>query len=92
MSSNFKFKVCLYKAYWEKGWGLTHYIKYFIAFFGLASRDVETTLTLGVLYFFLCFLLGWMWFKTGMINQELEVHNRVNEFVKEMREMNNRKV
>ena len=89
---NLKYKICLLKAYFEKGWGLTNYIKYLIAFFGLASQDLRTTMIFGIIYFFMCFGLGYFWFKVHLYDQEIEVSNKFNPFVREMRDdIKNRK-
>lgn len=80
-----RYKFCLLKAYFEKGYSLTNYVKYIIALFGLASLNVKATLILGFIYGFSCFIVGWAWFKYGFVEAELEVQNRFNLFVKEMR-------
>lgn len=80
------YKFCLLKAYFDKGYGLTSYIKYMIAFFGLASQDVNLVLFIAVIYAFICFFIGWLWFKYRFIDAETEVGNQFNPFVKEMRQ------
>ena len=79
------YKFCLIKAYFDKGIGLTNYVKYLIAFFGISSLNVKATLILAVIYLISCFFLGWFWFKYKFIEAETEVNNRFNPFVKEMR-------
>ena len=79
------YKFCLLKAYFDKGLGLTSYIKYLIAFFGLASREVYYTLYIAFIYAILCFFLGWFWYKYKFIDAENEVGNQFNPFVREMR-------
>jgi len=79
------YKFCLLKAYFDKGYGLTSYIKYMIAFFGLASRSVNTTLKIGFVYGISCFIIGWLWYKYDLILAEAEVGNRYNLFQREMR-------
>ena len=56
-----------------------------IAFFGLASRDVRTTLTIAAIYAVCCFLIGMMWFKSDFFKAQTEVFNRYNIFVSQMR-------
>ena len=86
------YKPLLYKAYFDRGLGLTHYVKYLIAFFGLASSDVETTLWIAVIYAVICFFLGWAWYRYKLIETEYEVQNNVNPFCREVRsKINNRK-
>ena len=80
-----KFKICLYKGYFEKGLSLTNYVKYLIAFFSLASQDIEAVLWMGGVYAILCFLIGWWWYRSDFIMAEIEVGNKFNKFVKEMR-------
>ena len=61
-------------------------LKYFIAFFGLASRDVNSTMWMAIGYTLGCYLLGWIWFNTDFNRANIEVGNQYNNFVKEMRE------
>ena len=81
-----KLWVCRMKAYFQKGESLISYGKYLIAFFGLASREITITLFLGGLYAILSFMVGWQWYRRGMINAEIEIQNRFNLFVNEVRE------
>jgi len=80
-----KYRAIKSKAYFEKGYGLTHYVKYLIAFFGLSSNQIGLTMALGFLYVPVCFVLGWWWFNHGWVFLETEVSNEFNWFVKEMR-------
>jgi len=80
-----KYKLCLTKRYFDTGYSLTNYMKYFIAFFGLASRDIQTTMIIGFSWVFACFFIGWIWIKYKFIEAEQEVTNQFNLFVKEMR-------
>jgi hypothetical protein len=75
----------LHKAYFEKGLSITSYAKYLIAFFGLASGDLFSTIILGLVYIPICYSIGWFWFKKEFAKAELEVTNRINPFVEEMR-------
>ena len=84
-----KYLINLHRAYFEKGLQLTNYVKYFIAFFGLASRDVSTTLIIGLIYAIMCYFIGFLWLKYGFFEAEQEVSNKNNLFVKELR---NRKI
>ncbi len=79
------YKFCLHKAYFDTGMGLTNYVKYLIAFFGLASADVKLTLIIAVAYGILSYFLGRWWFQSKMRLAEAEVGNQFNLFVKEMR-------
>jgi uncharacterized YccA/Bax inhibitor family protein len=83
--NSYKYKICLHKAYFEKGLSVTSYAKYLIAFFGLASQDIITTLLIGIIYALLCYFLGMYWYKSDFAIAEQEVNNKFNLFVEEMR-------
>jgi len=78
-------RFCLHKAYFDKGYGLTSYVKYGIALFGLSSLDVKTTMILGIGYGIFCYVVGRVWFHYGFQLADTEVYNIFNPFVKEMR-------
>lgn len=80
------YKLALHKAYFEKGYSLTNYVKYLIALFGLSSLNVKVTLSLGVVYAFFCYFIGLGWYRFGFIEAEIEVSNQFNLFVKQVRE------
>ena len=79
------YKVALHKAYFDQGYGFTTYGKYMIAFFGLASRDVNSTLLIGVAYGIFCYLFGMFLYKVGYVEAAAEVGNQYNKFQKEVR-------
>jgi len=79
------FRFCLHKAYFDTGMGLTNYAKYLIAFFGIASSNVKTTLIIAFFYAIFCYFLGRWWYKSKMKIAEIEVGNQFNLFVKQMR-------
>ena len=79
------FKFCLHKAYFDKGIGLTNYVKYIIAFFGIATGNVKTVMWIAAAYAIFCYILGRLWYKFKLIEAEIEVGNRFNLFVKEIR-------
>ena len=79
------YKFCLLKAYFERGYSLTGYLKYLIAIFGITSQDLNTTLIAAFLYGVACFFIGWAWYKYGFVIAENEVSNQFNLFQKEMR-------
>ena len=89
MKFNTKYKIVLYKSYFDKGLSLTSYIKYLIAFFALGSLNLKATFIFAFIYALLCFVVGYLWFKKGFVIAEQEVSNKFNLFVKEMR---NRKI
>lgn len=79
------YKLALLKAYFDEGYGFTSYFKYLIAFYGMASLDVRGTMIVGLGYGVSCFGIGWLIFKSRFKNAQIEVQNRVNPFVGEMR-------
>ena len=81
------YNLLLHKAYFDKGMGLTNYVKYVIAFFGVASSDVKSTLWIAFFYGIICYFLGMFWYKKDLVKTENEVANRNNLFVKEMRDL-----
>ncbi len=91
MKFELKYKICLWKSYLDKGLGLTNYIKYLVAFIALASSDLQLTIAMGIIYGLISFLLGWWWFTSDFMKAEIEVGNRYNIFVKEMRRFKNSK-
>ena len=79
------FKILLLKAYLDKGMGLTYYVKYLIALFGISSLDVKTTMIISFAWMFLSFFIGWIWYRYKLVDTETEIGNLFNPFVKEMR-------
>ena len=82
-----KFLFLLWKRYFETGYSITGYVKYVIALFGISSLNVAITMSLGVIYAILCFVVGWWWFRYGFMEVDNEISNRFNGFVHEMRAM-----
>ena len=82
----YKYNLALQKKYLETGLSLSHYVKYLIAFFGFASRDVKTTMIIAIIYAFLCLILGRLWFRYKLIHTENEIINIFNPFQREVRE------
>lgn len=81
------FKLLLWKAYFDKGLGLTYYFKYLIAFGGIFKFiDGKTAIFTGIIYLFSCFILGWLWYNFGLIDVENEVGNIYNPFQREVRQ------
>lgn len=80
-----KYRLCLWRAWFVQGDALMNYAKYLIAFFGLTSRDLFITLTFAAIYAISAFFLGRAWYVKGFVKAELEVGNRYNRFVSEMR-------
>ena len=85
-TTHWKGRVNELKAWMEKGQALTYMIKYMVLLFGLASQDVKNTLIFGLIYVFVSFIIGFMWYRYGFQRWEIEVQNIYNLFVEEMRE------
>ena len=92
------YKLALLKAYFEKGYAMLSYPKYVLFLMGLGDviandGDYNRVLIIGFLVGLACFLLGWICYKYNFVDAEIEVGNRFNPFVKEMRnEFKNGKV
>lgn len=84
------YKLCLWKAYFEKGLGLTNVFLKIAMVVGISAiftigMSVLTTIMCGLVYCIFCFFLGAIWYKKGFADAENEVNNKVNPFVREMR-------
>lgn len=84
-TKRFKYRFVLHKRYFDLGLALTSYVKYLIAFFGLATRDLKTTFMIAFIYAIACYFLGMIWIVFGFYEEEIEVNNQFNKFVKEFR-------
>ena len=92
MTFESKVKFNLYKTYFDTGFALTQYLKYVLLLFGISSLNVKATLILAAGYGIGCYILGWVWLHTDFYKAQIEVSNRYNPFVEEMRDhMNHRK-
>ena len=87
-----KYRLVLWKSYFDQGLGLTNYLKYVIGFFALASKDLTSTFIFVGIYLVFCLILGYCWFKYGWVQVQQEVSNNYNLFVKEMRKSVCRKI
>lgn len=81
-----KYKLMLLKNWVGKGQSETTIVKYLIGFYGLYSREIIIMLMIGCMYFLICLIIGFLWFRYGWVEAEAEVGNRYNKFQKEMRE------
>ena len=79
------YRLMLWKAYFDKGYGVSSYFKYLIAFYGMSSLNIKITMIAGVIYGLSCFITGYLWYKFKFVDAEHEVQNVVNPFIKEMR-------
>ena len=80
-----KVKFNLQRHYVSQGKAVIGFAFGFIALFGISSQNVSQTLLLGVLFYIACYFLGRYWCKHHWFSAEMEVNNRFNPFVKEMR-------
>ena len=82
-------KILWIKRYFDTGLGLTNYLKWLIAIFGYYSlaKDLDPifVISLGILYLLSCILIGWLWIKHKLIEQENEISNILNPFQVEIR-------
>lgn len=89
VKKGYKYKLVLLKKYFDTGYGMTNYLKYFILAFGLYEISImqawKSALIVGVIYGVCCFIFGWLWFKYGWVTAEIEVNNQFDLFVREMR-------
>lgn len=81
-----KINFLWHKKYFDTGFSLLNYLKYIIAFFGLASNDVYSTMLLAVFFGVLCYLVGFLWIKFKLADAENEINNLLNPFMKEVRD------
>jgi len=85
------YKLMLWKAYFDEGYGFTSYIKYLLGLFTISDAIVNsriyTILIIGVLYGICCVGLGRYIFKSKMKDAMYEVQNAVNPFVRDMRKV-----
>jgi len=94
------YRFIVAKTYLDKGWSLTSYVKYAIALFGAYSigEDISMNITvvIGLIYGISCYILGRLWYKFRLTETEVEIGNKFNPFVGELREQfglpNNRNI
>ncbi len=83
-----KEKILLQKRYFDTGYGITSYIKVVVAVFGVGSVVTGYRLLpfiMLLLYGIFCYVIGWAYLKYGWYTIDLEITNKFNLFVKEMR-------
>lgn len=80
------YRFFLLKAYFDKGFSLTGYFKYALAFSGVFNLiTAKVAIYIALFYVLSCFLIGWIWFKCGFVNTENEIQNLFNPFQQEVR-------
>jgi len=81
-----KIIIARQRAYFNCGWGILNQLKYVIALIGFATMSWRIMTILGIIYGIGCYVLGYLYYKYKWASAETEVINRINPFVKEMRE------
>lgn len=83
------YKFALWKAYFDEGYGFSSALKWGTAvIFGanaIIEKDLKLLIIIGFVYGIGCLLLGKFIFWSGLKEAIVEVSNRINPFVKEMR-------
>lgn len=89
-----KYKILLLKRYFDTGYGITNYFKYPLIFFGAYSFqtniDLMITLLISIIWGVFCFIFGWAFIKYDWYKIDLEITNKLNIFVEEMRKFTKR--
>lgn len=91
-TNTFKYKFCLWKAYFDTGYGMLSMPKYILILLGFGDTIMSQgsnkirIIILGLVFALVCFLIGWAWFRYDLQEANLEVGNQYNAFVKEMRQ------
>lgn len=84
------YRILLWKAYFDKGFGLLNYLKYVlvVAGFGAAFQGISIywIIFIAFVYALACFMLGRYWYKHKLIDVENEINNIFNPFQREMRD------
>lgn len=84
------YKIVLWKAYFDKGWGLMNYPKYAIFLIGagdvIKNNGDYTNIIIGTFCVAIfCFLFGKWAYSSGWVSAEEEVRNKIDPFVREIR-------
>ncbi len=79
------YKFALWKAYFDKGYGITSYFKYLIAIIGITGYPAKFLIPIFFIYGISCFAVGWLWYHYKITDAENEVQNVFNPFVNQMR-------
>jgi hypothetical protein len=80
-----KDKLLLWKRYFETGFGLLNYLKYPLVLLGIAIPNAEAIVFISIFYALFCFFLGWAWINSDFYRRDIELTNKYNIFVDEMR-------
>ena len=90
VTNSYKYRIVLHKTYFDKGWSLLSYFKYVFALVGLGSLldgyNLSYVIFGSLIYGVVCYFLGRFWLINQWYEEEIEVTNHFNKFVKETRE------
>ena len=79
--------ILIVKRFFDVGLAQTNLFKYALASIGFARQSVEETIWLFTGYGFFCIGLGFYLHLWGIVETEIEISNRFNDFIEEMRNM-----
>lgn len=85
---HYKTFILLQKRYFDLGYGITSFLKIVIAVFGIGNfmtGNQNTVIFMMIGYAIFCYLFGLAYVKFGWYTVEIEITNRFNLFVAEMR-------
>lgn len=74
-------KLLYYKFLFDKGLGLTNYLKYLLVAMGLVFDNVYSIIYMAIGYALLSFFIGWYWNRHSLQQAEFDVSNKFNPFV-----------
>ena len=83
------YNIAFLEACFNKGYGVTAPVKYLVALIGISNaivtENMSTTIIAGFSYVIFCFIFGFILYKIKYVNAQIEVSNRFDPFVGEMR-------
>ena len=89
LSSMKFYKIAFLEACFNKGYGTTAPLKYLVALIGISNAIVTermlATAIAGFGYVIFCFILGYILYSVQYVDAQMEVGNRFNPYIKEMR-------
>ena len=85
------YTFALWKAYFDKGYGLLSLPKYILFLVGFgdiitSKGNTKNVLIWGSVFFIFCFFLGWLWYKYRITDAENEVQNQFNPLAYQLRD------
>jgi len=86
---SWKYKLNLFKIWFEKGYSILSYPKWVLAMYGIgelaSSRSYFLVAGGSLLFLVVCTVVGYFWLKKGLFLAEQEVGNQYNLFQRELR-------